>query len=426
MVKPVIFSELEEIIVKALEIRKKEQGYEEIKESYEKFYTLWEAKKPLLIERVWQDYLDERISNDPIKIEGELKEVGLTTSPHFTILPILISVEKWHKEFSSRDEEVLEYACRNAAVELVIQQDHGLAFQDHSGINIIFIYSEGTQTLSQEDWRLRCEAFILACKEYFYCSLSCYVGNWTSIQGLFGVYQNLIVMESNNVTLSNQALIYHQQFEEYDLSLKLPNFSEWGDLIEQGSSNELIHKIKEALENLKSSSNIHTSLIQSFSQGLLQMIYYFLHKNGIAATEAHNVLREHPRTLSQLEVWLNDVIQLILELLVSPKGEKTMIERVKKYMKENLTSEITREEIAESVHLNPAYLSRFFKKETGETLTDFMTNERMKMAKELLTDTDATISQIAVSLGYFHFSHFSKMFKRTYDITPYEFRKLQK
>ncbi|NQX70429.1 response regulator [Paenibacillus alba] len=320
MVKPVNFSELEEIIVKALEIRKKELGFEEIKETYERFYPLWEAKKPLLVERIWQDYLDERISNDPVKMEGELQEVGLTISDNFTILPILISVEKWHKEFSSRDEEVLEYAIRNAAAELVIGQDSGLALQDHSGINVIFIYSGGSERDSLEGWRLRCETFIRACSEYFYCDISCYIGNWASIQDLYGVYQDLIVMESNNVTQSKMTFMYQRQSAR--------------------------------------------------------------------------------------------------------KGEKAIIEMVKKYILDHVTSEITREEIAASVHLNPAYLSRFFKKETGETLTDFMTFERMKMAKDLLTRTDATISQIAVSLGYTHFSHFSKMFKRTFHMTPHELRKL--
>ncbi|UKS27000.1 response regulator [Paenibacillus sp. HWE-109] len=319
IVKPVNFSEFEEIIVKALEIRKKELGFVEIKETYERFYPLWEAKKPLLIERIWQDYLDERISNDPVKMEGELQEVGLTISDNFTILPILISVEKWQREFSSRDEEVLEYAIRNAAAELVVGQDNGLALQDHSGINVIFIYSDGSEPLPLEDWRLRCEAFIRACNEHFYCHVSCYIGNWATIQDLSRVYQDLIAMESNNISLSNQAFMYQRQFGR--------------------------------------------------------------------------------------------------------KGEKTMIEMVKTYIKENLTAEITREDIAGSVHLNPAYLSRFFKKETGETLTDFITFERMKMARDLLTGTDATISQIAVSLGYTHFSHFSKMFKRTYQMTPHELRK---
>ncbi|GGA03998.1 hypothetical protein GCM10008018_57420 [Paenibacillus marchantiophytorum] len=319
IVKPVNFSEFEEIIVKALEIRKKELGFVEIKETYERFYPLWEAKKPLLIERIWQDYLDERISNDPVKMEVELQEVGLTISDNFTILPILISVEKWQREFSSRDEEVLEYAIRNAAAELVVGQDNGLALQDHSGINVIFIYSDGSGPLPLEDWRLRCETFIRACNEHFYCHVSCYIGNWAVIQDLYRVYQDLIAMESNNISLSNQAFMYQRQFGR--------------------------------------------------------------------------------------------------------KGEKTMIEMVKTYIKENLTAEITREDIAAFVHLNPAYLSRFFKKETGETLTDFITFERMKMARDLLTGTDATISQIAVSLGYTHFSHFSKMFKRTYQMTPHELRK---
>ena len=75
------------------------------------------------------------------------------------------------------------------------------------------------------------------------------------------------------------------------------------------------------------------------------------------------------------------------------------------------------------MYLNPAYLSRLFRKETGLSLTDYMVEQRLRKAKAELESTNIKISDIAVSVGYSNFSHFSKLFKKLTGLTPQEYRK---
>jgi two-component system, response regulator YesN len=92
------------------------------------------------------------------------------------------------------------------------------------------------------------------------------------------------------------------------------------------------------------------------------------------------------------------------------------------YINNNYKDEISLEDVAESIHVNPSYLSRLFFKETGKTFTNYVTELRMNEAKFLLCNTDYTINKIAGLIGYSNDKYFMKVFKKTYNITPYQYK----
>lgn len=92
------------------------------------------------------------------------------------------------------------------------------------------------------------------------------------------------------------------------------------------------------------------------------------------------------------------------------------------YIRKNLDRDISRAEIAEAIFLNPEYLSRLFKKETGIALNEFIIREKMEQAKCMLSETDIPVSLIALKTGYTNFSYFSQVFKRHTGLSPLEYR----
>lgn len=105
-------------------------------------------------------------------------------------------------------------------------------------------------------------------------------------------------------------------------------------------------------------------------------------------------------------------------------NEPDLIKAVKKYVNENIGAELTRDSIAEAVGVNASYLSRVFHKMTGEKLSAYIFSARIKMAMELLQNTDHKISWIASQVGYGNDSYFIKVFRNMTDMTPYEYRKM--
>jgi YesN/AraC family two-component response regulator len=104
----------------------------------------------------------------------------------------------------------------------------------------------------------------------------------------------------------------------------------------------------------------------------------------------------------------------------------SVTEQVKKFIIDHLSETIHVEDIAKTVHLNPQYLMRVFKKETSMPILEYITSERVKIAKDLLAQTDLPINRVADCVGYDNYSYFIKIIKRYTGMTPVVFRKKHK
>ena len=104
------------------------------------------------------------------------------------------------------------------------------------------------------------------------------------------------------------------------------------------------------------------------------------------------------------------------------KTEQTPIQRAMTYIRRNIDKDLSRAEIADAIYLNPEYLSRLFKKETGASLNDYIVTEKMRAAQSLLSDTNIPVSLIATKVGYSNFSYFSQVFKKYTGMSPVEYR----
>ncbi len=93
------------------------------------------------------------------------------------------------------------------------------------------------------------------------------------------------------------------------------------------------------------------------------------------------------------------------------------------YMNKHFSEKITMESVAHLFHFNPSYFSVFFKKCTGKNFMDYLTAIRINTAKELLTNTDKKIYEIANGVGYGDEKYFTKIFRKYIGLTPGEFRK---
>ena len=100
----------------------------------------------------------------------------------------------------------------------------------------------------------------------------------------------------------------------------------------------------------------------------------------------------------------------------------TPVHRAMDYIRRNIDKDLSRADIAEAIYLNPEYLSRLFKRETGSSLNDYIVTEKMRAAQSLLGDTNIPVSIIASKVGYSNFSYFSQVFKKYTGLSPVEYR----
>ncbi|MCL1995643.1 MAG: DNA-binding response regulator [Defluviitaleaceae bacterium] len=92
------------------------------------------------------------------------------------------------------------------------------------------------------------------------------------------------------------------------------------------------------------------------------------------------------------------------------------------YIENNYKENITLDSVADQVYLSHHYISRLFKKEVGVTMSSYIIFRKLEEAKVLLMETEKSILDIAVILGFTEQSYFCKVFKKNLGQTPMEFR----
>lgn len=93
------------------------------------------------------------------------------------------------------------------------------------------------------------------------------------------------------------------------------------------------------------------------------------------------------------------------------------------YMEKNYHKEIKLNDLAEMVHLSPVYFCSTFKERYGVSPIQYLQSVRHENAKNLLINTDDTITMISEKVGFQSIHYFSRVFKSNEGITPNEFRK---
>ena len=99
-----------------------------------------------------------------------------------------------------------------------------------------------------------------------------------------------------------------------------------------------------------------------------------------------------------------------------------IVEKCKQYIIGHISdSELSVTSIASEIYLNPIYLNRVFKKETGTNLSQWIIRERMELAGTLFRTTDRTAVDIALGVGYENYPYFSTVFKKYFGCTPSQY-----
>ena len=149
---------------------------------------------------------------------------------------------------------------------------------------------------------------------------------------------------------------------------------------------------------------------------------------SLKMSEENEVLR--PGRYFMLKAYLMEILLLIIRELSDPieasKGyafesvsKKYVVERIVSYFENHYNEKISLDRIAENMYLSPYYISKIFKSETGDAPISYLIDIRLSHAMELLKNGSCdSVQQAAQMVGYDDAYHFSKLFKKKYNISP--------
>jgi AraC-like DNA-binding protein len=170
-----------------------------------------------------------------------------------------------------------------------------------------------------------------------------------------------------------------------------------------------IYKISLLLENQKK------------MEKQLSDINHEMLKNELCSRHA-SLLIVHQIILDLYRSHLNNEQHLIETNTYGPDWIKEILV----YINHNLNHQLTLTELANEALVSTSHFSRVFKQTTGMGLTVYLNNKRVIKAKELLLETNHSVSIIAEMCGFESMTHFHRIFKKYMDMTPANYRKENK
>lgn len=164
--------------------------------------------------------------------------------------------------------------------------------------------------------------------------------------------------------------------------------------------------------------------------GLLSYITYFLNDSGVVENYYDHSRVEftkevyNAQSVEQCEEILRKIARFFSEREQEP--ERTLSPLVRKVITDvdtDLKEPLTLQYFSEKLEVNGSYLSNLFRRETGKTITQYVTDQRLKHAENLLRYTNKPVRSVAVEVGIGDAQYFSRLFRKKTGMKPTEYRR---
>ncbi len=185
-------------------------------------------------------------------------------------------------------------------------------------------------------------------------------------------------------------------------------------------------KQTEQLFSLVEDGNVPTDYARIFCHSLASLLIHELPREDMSRIAGSLSLMYQADTLSSYRLHLANVLQKLLssEDRDSAAAGDSLLVQIRQYVAQNFDDcNFSLQKCADALHINNSYLSHYFKEQTGMTLNHYIASLRIERAKELLADTNLSLSVISEEVGYYNLNSFIRRFKQITGSTPGNYRK---
>ena len=219
-----------------------------------------------------------------------------------------------------------------------------------------------------------------------------------------------------NITLMEKRYSYENEFIE---AVTLGQIHKADSLLSGLNELSFEKRTQDPLRNMKNYCIIMNTLFRKAAEnGGVKPIYL----DKVSSSFAVKI--EQISNLTEIKSLMKEIFRSYCRLVrkhtmknYSPIVQKTII-----FIESDLSANLTLNTLAKVQNVSGGYLSTIFKKETGQTLTEYIRDKRMKHAAHLLSSTHLQIQTVAVHCGIMDVQYFSKLFKKHIGKTPKEYR----
>ncbi|TCZ77191.1 response regulator [Paenibacillus albiflavus] len=421
ILKPINYEELERIIAKhATEI--KNRKLEQIKER-----NKWNKAMIVAYEKFLYDVLLDytTVSSRQFLFDEENKLDEL----QYTLLLIdLDDYSQISRGWNEKERKLINFAVRNVLLDALMS--HSLAYavlQTREGEWCVLIQHQKNSGYDLEMVHMWSRKMLNAVSENVKLTVS--VGIYpvhVPIDKLADAYKQL--QRTVHLSPQNHQIIVLEEEVSQPNELK---YSMWGLVEEIVSSIKKRDrdKMEQAFQELNNTlREISGQSLQRAEQFLHFMILHLLremHEINVLTSEDEKSVW----TMLERSISIKSLLDIIHKLLndsfnssTNRKPSDMLMVSAKDYIDKNLANDLGVEEISDYLGISYSYFSMLFKQTFGETFLEYLTKQRIELAKSMLLASDKSVAQIGKLVGYSERRYFTRVFYKFTGSTPSEYR----
>ena len=236
--------------------------------------------------------------------------------------------------------------------------------------------------------------------------------------------RSLSFNNSNSVVHVNDTTILCNYEEDYPVETEIDLFK----CIEEGNVSRAVYYAKEFYDWMMSRyaadmADVRLKVLEfvlraekiGFDNG--GMVYRFQMRSDYLG----DILRMNENELYE---WFSARITNVCHNILTKKEDNAVdiIKNAQVYIAQNYSKDLILDDVSKELQLSPYYFSKLFKKRTGKTFIEYVTDLRIEKAKELLRNSNKSMKEICIEIGYTDPNYFSRTFKKNTGVTPSEYK----
>lgn len=373
-----------------------------------------------------------RIQLEEFSDTAEFSGLKFDGDEYVTLFFLIDDYDDFKEDNDEVMQDLLRFSIINVVEELSLEMGYGygLDIVNEQGIILIVNINERRDSYKQ------LEQLCIKTKDFFKQNF-----HFTMTVGIGNIYNDISMIKNSFIEAKKAAnyrfikgkdqIIFYKNIQVNPNSIyRYPGNLDTNlvTFIKQGKVEEAQNVIRIIINDMISRS-LSPEVVQGVCFGILNTVMKTLDELGIGLNDYLNTLIEDLFT-SNFETarQLEDSIICIIREMCDFNAEKTdknieLKESITEYVTKNCyDNNLSLEVIASEFKLSPSYITRFFKEQTGYTLKQYIDRLRLDKSRDLLKNTDLTLSQIVKQIGYGDETNFIRKFKKCEGVTPIQYR----
>ena len=383
---------------------------------------------PLLQEKLLMRLIRDE-AEDAEALEALVRYLNLNLSldaPHAVLVLHIDNFYTLYAQKSEHERQLLSIAVKDLVDRMIGASARGTVFESERGEFTIILPGVDAEA-SREQLCALSERLLAHLEEHL--EIKARVGIGRSVQGYLNLREGYLsadrAVNMGVADAHNEAVLLDDAVEP-DVQHRLERLEKRALIALQAQRADFIDMLCNEVGAIADPDKRKTTLFY-----LLMALSRFAHQNQIDTEQAN--YRKLRDACEQFFCCRDDAEMLrlvfsgyhqMMDRLARRRGGQNdfVVARIKDVIVQKYAGDITVAEIAQAVFLTPTYVCQIFKRETGMTINEYLTEFRMEKAKEMLADVSFKQYDVCFAVGYASPSYFTRLFKKHTGLTPNEYR----